>query len=167
MDEFDAIAASLATFMKRLDEGDSARFNELRKCSFFDPIPSEWLSHIARHIDIREFSSGDRLTSEDGDMDAFYIVLFGKANAYYNSQIVGTISAGECIGEGMFFASKSITRSATVVADGHVVAAVIRKAGIDNLFNDAQAKTYMDKALLIALFKKLQGANRRIVELLR
>ena len=165
MNELDAIQASLASFTKRLDEVSTDRFNELRKCSFFDPIPSEWLKPISEQTDIRTFSAGDRLTSEGDDMNVFYVILYGTATVYYSKKIVGTIRSGECIGEGMFFANENISRSATVVADGQVIAAEIRNSGIDRLQGESMA--YMDKALLLALFKKLQGANRKIEELLR
>ena len=165
MNELDAIQASLASFTKRLDEVSTDRFNELRKCSFFDPIPSEWLTPIAEQADIRTFSPSDCLTSEGDDMNVFYVVLYGTATVYFSRKIVGTIRSGECIGEGMYFANENISRSATVVADGQVIAAEIKKTGIDRLHGEAKA--YMDKALLLALFKKLQGANRKIEELLR
>lgn len=165
MNEIDAIKASLANFTRRLDEVSTHRFNELRKCSFFDPVPSEWLTPISEQTVIKTFSAGDRLTSEGEDMDVFYVILFGTATAYFNKKIVGTIRSGECTGEGMFFANENISRSATVVADGQLITAEIRRSGIDQLHGEAKA--YMDKALLLALFKKLQGANRKIEELLR
>lgn len=165
MNELDAIQASLASFTKRLDEVSTDRSHELRKCSFFDPIPSEWLTPVSEQAQIRTFATGDRLTSEGDDMNTFYVILFGTATAYYNKKLVGTIRSGECIGEGMFFANENMSRSATVVADGQVIAAEINKDGVDRLRGDAKA--YLDKALLLALFKKLQGANRKIEELLR
>jgi CRP-like cAMP-binding protein len=165
MNELDAIQASLASFTKRLDEVSTDRFNELRKCSFFDPVPSDWLRSISDQTDIRTFAPGAKITVEGEDMNAFYVILFGMTTVYFNQKIVGIIRSGECIGEAMFFANENILRSATVVADGQVIAAEIKKAGIDRL--QGEAKTYMDKALLLALFKKLQGANRKIEELLR
>ena len=165
MNEIDAIQASLASFTKRLDEVSTDRFNELRKCSFFDPIPSEWLKPISEQADIRTFSAGDCITAEGDDMNTFYVVLYGTATVYYNKKIVGTIRSGECIGEGMYFANENISRSATVIADRQVIAAEIKKTGIDLLRGESMA--YLDKALLLALFKKLQGANRKIEELLR
>jgi CRP-like cAMP-binding protein len=168
MDDLDAIQASLTSFTKHLDEVYAGRFNELRKCSFFDPIPSEWLKPIAEHAEIRAFSAGDRLISEeDEDMKAFYVLLFGSTTVYRNRKEIGKINSGECVGEGMFFADQRISRSASVIADGEVIAAEINKAGIDHLHGDAIAKAYIDKALLLALFRKLQGANRKIEELLR
>jgi CRP-like cAMP-binding protein len=165
MNELDAIQASLASFTKRLDEVSTDRFNELRKCSFFDPVPSDWLRPISDQADIRTFAPGARITSEGEHMNAFYVILFGTATVYFNKKIVGTIRSGECIGEGMFFANENISRSATVITDNQVIAAEIKTAGIDRLHGESKA--YMDKALLLALFKKLQGANRKIEELLR
>ncbi len=165
MSELDAVQASLVSYTKRLDEAYADRFNELRKCSFFDPIPSEWLAPITEQADIRTFSEGDCLTSEGDNMDVFYVILFGTATVYSNKKIVGTIRSGECMGEGLFFANENLSRSATVIADGQVIAAEIRKAGVERL--SGEAKSYLDKALLFALFKKLQGANRKIQELMR
>jgi CRP-like cAMP-binding protein len=165
MNELDAIQASLASFTKRLDEVSSDRLNELRKCSFFDPIPSEHLKPIAEQAIIKTFSAGESLTTEGDEMNTFFVILFGTATVYYSKKIVGTIRSGECIGEGMFFANENISRSATVVADNQVIAAEIKKSGINLLHGEPMA--YMDKALLLALFKKLQGANRKIEELLR
>lgn len=165
MDELDAIQASLTSFTERLDEVSSDRLNELRKCSFFDPIPSEFLSPIAEQADIRTFAKGAELTHEGEDMTSFFVILFGTATAYFKHKMVGTIRSGECIGEGVFFANETLERSATVIANDQVVVAEIKKSGLDNIRGDAKA--YIDKALLLALFKKLQGANRKIEELLR
>ncbi len=165
MDELDAIQASLASFTKRLDEAVSDRFNELRKCSFFDPIPSEWLTPIAEQAEIKTFAQGAALTNEGEDMSSLYVILFGTATAYFKNKPVGTIRSGECIGEGVLFATETLERSATVIADDQVVVAEIKKSGLDNI--RGEAKAYIDKALLLALFKKLQGANRKIEELLR
>jgi len=165
MDELDAIQASLASFTQRLDEASSDRLNELRKCSFFDPIPSECLSPIAEQAQIKTFPKGAAMTTEGEDMTSLYVILFGTATAYFKHKAVGTIRSGECIGEGVFFANETLERSATVIADDQVVVAEIKKTGLDNIHGEAKA--YMDKALLLALFKKLQGANRKIEELLR
>ncbi len=165
MEPSDAIQASVTSFTKRLDEASTDRYNELRKCSFFDPIPSEWLKPVAEHFNICTFSADDCLTSEGDEIDAFYVILFGTATVYHNGKAVGSIRSGECLGESMFFVSENLSRSATVTANGQLIAAEIRRAGIDSL--TGEPKAYMDKALLLALFKKLQGANRKIEELLR
>lgn len=164
MNDLDAIQASLANFTRRLDEVSSNRSLELRKCSFFDPIPSEWLTPVAEQTGISTFAAGEKLTTEGDAMDTFYVILFGTATAYFNNKVVGSIRSGECIGEGMFFSNENNSRSATVVADGQVIAAEIRRSGLEQL--QGEAKAYMDKALLLALFRKLQGANRKIESLL-
>jgi len=51
-----------------------------------------------------------------------------------------------------------------VIAEGEVIAAVMRKSDIRAL--NGEHLTYMDKALMNALFRKLQHANRKIEDLL-
>lgn len=165
MDELDAIQASLASFTKRLDEASSDRLNELRKCSFFDPIPSEFLGPIAERAEIKTFAKGTTLTAEGEEMNSLFVILFGSATAYFKNKAVGNIRSGECIGEGVFFANETLERSATVITNEEMVVAEIKKTALDNIHGEPKA--YMDKALLLALFKKLQGANRKIEELLR
>ena len=162
-----SIEESLSSFTKRLDDDISERFNELRKCSFFDPIPSEWLKPISEECVIRNFYAGNKLTTEGDASNNFYVVLYGSTTVFSNDEIVGTVVSGECIGEGTFFSGSNISRSATVVADEHVIVAEFNRLGISRLQRDATTLAYLDKALLLALFKKLQGANRKIQELMR
>lgn len=166
MDEFEAIEDNFASFAKHLAEDAEVRFSVLRSCSFFDPVPNEWLTHISDMAKIRTFYSDVSLTTEEDEMKAFYVILLGTAEAYRNDKLVGTIGTGDCIGEGVFFANENMSSSATVIADYKIIAAEFDKAAVDILKADAEAKAYMDKALLLALFKKLQGANRKIEELL-
>ncbi len=162
-----SIEASLASFTKRLDDNATERLQEMRKCSFFDPVPGEWLKLISEQAEIRRFSADDCLTSEGDDANTFYVVLFGTATVFCDHKIVGRIVSGECIGEGTFFASGSISRSATVIADGELIVVEIDKVGIERMQANPTVKSYMDRALLLALFKKLQGANRKIQEMMR
>lgn len=166
MSELDEIQASLASFTKRFEENASECFNELRRSSFFDPIPSKWLMPIAEQVKIKSFAAGESLTKEGDRLSSFYVILFGMTTVYVNEKIVGTILGGECLGEGTFFANANILRTATVIADEDVVVAEIDKAGIDYLLGNEEIMNYMNKALLLALFKKLQGANRRIMDLM-
>ena len=165
MNEFDDITDGFTSLAKRLEEDPDTRFSELRKCAFFDPVPDEWLKPISTLSKIRIFLEDDCLASEEEEMNAFYIILHGTATAYCHDKIVGTIGTGECIGEGMFSAGENLSRIATVIADDDVIAAEIEKSAVNVLQGDA--RTYLDRALLRALFKKLRGANRKIEELLR
>lgn len=162
-----AIEESLSNFTRRLDESMNERFDELRKCSFFDPIPGDYLKLISEQSDIRSFSDGECITSEGDKMSSFYVILFGTTQVYCNRKQVGSVSSGDCIGEGTFFADKDQFRSATVVAAGQVITAEIPREGIDRLLSDPQTSAYMNKALLRALFKKLQDANQKIQALMQ
>jgi CRP-like cAMP-binding protein len=161
----DAIQASLASFMQRLEEVSSDQFNEMRKCSFFDPIPSGCLAQIAKESEVRTLAAGERITTEGDTMDAFYVLMYGTASVYFHNKVVGVIHSGECIGEGTFFGNETFRRSATVITDGEAIVVEIRKTVVDKM--EGEVKSYMDKALLLALFRKLQAANKKIEELLR
>jgi len=166
MDPFEAIDDQFASYAKLLMDDPSARFDALRKCSFFQPVPDEWLQRISAMAQIRTFHSDVSITSQDDDMKAFYVILYGAAEAYRNGKVVGTIETGDCFGEGIFFADGTIATSATVIAEDKIVAAEFSKTVIDALRADAHAMVSMDKALLLALFKKLNGANRKIERLM-
>ncbi len=166
MDEFEAIEDNFASYAKLLIEDIEARYKALRDCSFFNPVPDEWLQRISEMAVIETFNSDVCLTSQDDDTKAFYVILLGTAEAYRNGKLVGTIDTGDCFGEGIFFANGIITSSATVIADYKIIAAEFSKTAVENLQADANAMVFMDKALLLALFKKLQGANRKIEKLM-
>jgi CRP-like cAMP-binding protein len=166
MDEFDAIDDHFAGYARLLMEDPSARLRALRDCSFFKPVPDEWLQRISQMAQIRTFHSDVCITSQDDDMKAFYVILYGAAEAFRNGKVVGIIETGDCFGEAIFFADGSMTASATVIADDKIVAAEFSKSAIDELRSDPNAMVSMDKALLLALFKKLMGANGKIERLI-
>ncbi len=166
MDEFDAIEDHFAGYARKLADDPAARLDALRQCSFFQPIPDEWLQRISAMAQIRTFHSDVRITSQDEEMKAFYVILYGAADAYRNGKVVGTIETGDCFGEGIFFTDGNITTSATVIADDKIIAAEFSQPVIDALRADPKAMVSMDKALLLALFKKLKGANQKIESLM-
>lgn len=166
MDEFDAIDDHFARYAKLLAEDAPARLDALRKCSFFKPVSDEWLQRISKMAQIRTFHSDVSITTQDEDMKAFYVILYGAADAYRNGKVVGKIETGDCFGEGIFFRDGGPTASATVIADDKIVAAEFSKAAIEELRTDPHLMVSMDKALLLALFKKLNGANEKIARLM-
>ena len=166
MDEFDTIDDQFASYAKLLMEDPSARFGALRKCSFFQPVPDEWLQRISEMAHIKTFHSDVCITSQDEDMKAFYVILYGAAEAFRTGKLVGTIETGDCFGEAIFFADGTITASATVIADDKIIVAEFSKPVIEALHSDPHARVSMDKALLLALFKKLKGANQKIERLM-
>lgn len=161
----DAIQASLMSFTQKLDNAVNDTFNELRKSSFFDPVPSEALKDISRLFTIRTFHDGEQITAEGGEVTSCFIILFGRASVQVHGATVALLHSGECVGEAAFFATEATSRSATVVAQGELIVAEIRKRDIGTMTDDS--RIYMDKALLTALFRKLQQANRKIEDLLR
>ena len=165
MNEFDAIDDQFARYAKLLTEDPRARYDALRKCSFFQPVPDEWLHRLSDMARIRTFRSDVSIATQDEDMKAFYVILYGAAEAYRNGKVVGAIETGDCFGEGIFFSDGKTSTSATVIADDKIVAAEFSKDVIEKLQADAHAMVGMNKALLMALFKKLKGANEKIERL--
>ncbi|MGE4239009.1 cyclic nucleotide-binding domain-containing protein [Ramlibacter sp.] len=166
MDEFDSIDDQFARHARQLTEDPSARLDALRKCSFFQPVSDEWLQRLSAMAEIRTFRSDVSIMSQGEDLKAFYVILYGAAEAYRNGKVVGTIETGDCFGEAIFFGDGTMTASATVIADDKIVAAEFSKTAIEALQADPHAMVSMDKALLLALFKKLNGANRKIERLM-
>lgn len=166
MNDFDTIDDHFASYAKLLLEDASARLGALRGCSFFQPVPDEWLQRISGMAQIKTFHSDVSITTQDEDMKAFYVILYGTAEAFRNGKMVGTIETGDCFGEGIFFTDGTITTSATVIAEDKIIAAEFSKPVIEQLQADPLARVSMDKALLLALFKKLKGANQKIERLM-
>ena len=166
MDEFEAIEDHFASYARLLADDPRARLDALRKCSFFQPVPDEWLPRIAEKAQVRTFHSDVCITTQDDEMKAFYVILYGAADAYRNGKVVGTIETGDCFGEGIFFGDGHLATSATVIADDKIIVAEFSKSAIEALRADAHLMVSMDKALLLALFKKLKGANQKIEKLL-
>lgn len=166
MNDFDTIDDHFASHARLLMEDPSARLKALRHCSFFQPVPDEWLQRIAEMAQIRTFESDACITSQDEGMKAFFVILYGSAEAFRNGKLVGAIETGDCFGEGIFFTDGTITTSATVIADGKIIAAEFSNTVIEALRSDPHAMVSMDKALLLALFKKLKGANQKIEKLM-
>ena len=160
----DAIQASLTSFTRQFEDVSSDQYNEMRKCSFFDPIPGDYLARIAMESELKTYRAGENITLEGEPMRAFYVLMYGTATAYVDNIEVGRIHSGECIGEGAFFASEVQSRSATVTTDDEAIVLVIRKSVVEKM--EGEVRAYMDKALLLALFKKLQAANKKIEDLL-
>ena len=166
MDEFDTIEDRFASYARQLTEDPAARYAALRKCSFFEPVPDDWLRRMSEKAQIKTFRSDVSVTSQDDAMKAFYVILYGAAEAYRNGKVVGTIATGDCFGEGIFFADGTITTSATVIADDKFIAAEFSKTLVEEMHSDPLAMVSMNKALLLALFKKLKAANQKIERLM-
>lgn len=164
MDEIDKInediLSSLDSFTKQIDADSSDRFSKIRDCSFFDPVPSEYLAEIANHSRIVHFAAKDKIITEQDVIRPFYVLIYGSATAYFDHKMVGHILSGECLGESAFFTKEAPARSAAVLADGEVIALEMNPLDIEAI--SVSTRMFLDKALLLALFKKLQTANKRL-----
>jgi CRP-like cAMP-binding protein len=157
----DDILNSLNSFTKRIQEASSDQFNKIRSCSFFDPIPSQYLAEVASKSHISSFTQGQKIATEHDIVRHFYVIIFGSASVQVDNHSVGRILSGECLGESAFFTQEAPARSATVIAEGEVIAVEMSHADIASISDET--RVFLDKALLLALFKKLQTANKHII----
>ncbi len=157
--DFD-ILNSLNSFTKSIEEVSSDRYAKMRECSFFDPIPSEFLSEIVDKSRIVTFHQGEKIVTEQDTIRPFYVMVFGSATVQVDQHEVGRILSGECLGESAFFTKETATRSATVIAESEVIAVEMSPVDIEAITDPA--RMFLDKALLLALFRKLQSANKNI-----
>ena len=154
------IQQSLKNFTEHLSAFSSDQFSEMRKCSFFDAVPDELLANLVKVTNLITFKAGDKIIIENDSIRFFYVILFGTATVYVQQKEVGNILSGECFGEGAFFSKETQARSASVVADNEVIALEMDKSNMDAI--DAETQKYLNKALLLAIFKKLHAANIKI-----
>lgn len=166
MNEFDAIEERMDAYASKLVADPEARYEALRGCSFFTPVADQGLRQMAGMVDIQVFNSDVCLTTQDDESQAFYVILYGMAEVFRNGRRIGEIGTGECIGEAIFFADAGNATSATVIAEYRIIAAVFSKEAVARLQADAGIRESMDRALLLSLYGKLKGANKKIEELL-
>lgn len=158
--ENDDIRKNLDNFTLHFAGFSSDRYSEMRNCSFFDPVPDELLAKLAEVTQMITFKAGESIITEGDVMRSFYVILFGSAAVFVKSRKVGTLISGECLGEGAFFAQENQMRSATVAAEGELILLEITQNDIDRM--EGLTRLYLNKALLLAMFKKLQAANNKI-----
>jgi len=165
MTDNEQIRESLDSFTRHFAGCTSDRYSEMRNCSFFDPVPDEVLSKLADVGHILSCKAGDNIITEGDVMRSFYVVLFGSATVFVMKQKVGALIRGECLCEGAFFAQDNQMSSATVAADGELILLEMTQDDIDRI--DVLTRLYLNKALLLAMFRKLQAANNKIKSLSR
>ncbi len=154
----DDIMLSLQSFTQSMSASETERSTQMRECSFFNPVPTDRLAELVNYSRVVKFSAGSKLTSEDDIRSTFYVLLYGTATVYADGQDVGRILSGECLGESAFMGNAIHAPSATVIADCDLAAIEMNQTDIQ--FISPATQTYIDKALLLSLFKKLQKANR-------
>lgn len=126
-------------------------------CAFFDNFPEQPLSQLLKLASLKKYSPGEHITrAASPSLASFFVILSGNATVYANDMSLGLVHGGECIGEGIFIENKRPTM-ATVVANTQVVALEVTKQAVDSLSDEI--RLHIDKALVRALFKKLQRSN--------
>lgn len=111
----------------------------LCKTEFFKDLTPEQASAIARVLEFKEFTPGNRIVRQSEQGDEFFIIVDGTAQVLIEDeqlntqQIVLTLQAGQSFGETALLAQEK--RSATVQAMTHTVCAVLSKADFESVMS--------------------------------
>jgi serine/threonine protein kinase len=164
-----ALCEDLALSLPQINQpravmSDSARFDVLRKLSFFSGFPDAQLWEAVRAARWREETASTVIFEEGSVGAAVYIIISGEAIVTRGGAMLNTIGAGECFGEIAFIDESWPVRSATVVAHSPVVlmemdAETLRQSSdaMNNAFSRALTKT---------LIGRIRSADQRLLDAL-
>lgn len=123
--------------MERLQLSDadlSALFRLLRRVDFFAPLTIAQLEKVLPYIFLFSCRSGEKIFTQGGPGDAFYIVYEGEVSIHVKKGMLGlgfakrvaTLKAGDFFGEMALLAREK--RGGTAVASGPVKLFVLTEA---------------------------------------
>src|SRR5690349_20594635 len=127
----------------------------LAEVPLFDGLPKSHLRRIAKLARIRRFASGSTMVRTGDPAKSFYVLLDGKAKVVRVDGRSRRLEVGDYFGE-MALLDDS-PRSASVVADGEVLALTIGRAGFAKLVRSEPA---LAQALLRTLAARIRAAER-------
>ena len=90
---------------------------ELSRLELFEGCTHEDLAVLTRATGVRRFGEGEVICAEDEVADRWWIVLEGQADATWRGLYLGTILAGETIGELALLDGKPRTATVTATTD--------------------------------------------------
>jgi CPA1 family monovalent cation:H+ antiporter len=102
---------------------------------FFAGLPEDELEAVIRVATVLEFPAGDALTTEGEFGHALYIVHSGEAEVTRNGTRVGSIGAGDVVGEIAVLVSGR--RTASIVATSPLTVVALFKRDVWRLERDA------------------------------
>jgi cytochrome P450 len=121
----------------------------------FEGLSDNELARIAEYVDrLDDLHEGDTLCSEGSRADCWWIVLDGQADASINGLFVGSVGAGETVGE--IAALDGSERTATVIARTPLQVAVVSTERFDALLDVAPS---ISRALLRQVARRVRNVS--------
>ncbi|MFL5960075.1 MAG: cyclic nucleotide-binding domain-containing protein [Gaiellaceae bacterium] len=129
----------------------------LAEVPLFDGLPKSHLRRIAKLARIRRFAPGSVLVRAGDPGRSFYVLLDGTARVQRGGGRSRRLGAGDYFGEMALL--DGAPRSASVVAEGEVVALTVDRPGFTKLLRSEPALAH---ALLRTLAARLRAAETSI-----
>jgi eukaryotic-like serine/threonine-protein kinase len=144
----------------RGEVSDTERFGFLKQLSFFRNFPENELWEVVRISKWRAFAPNTTLIKEGDEGDSFFIIAEGTVRITRSQKLLNILSAGDCVGEMSYLATRSGPRSATVTTASPSVLMKIPAAELNAASESCRA--LFDRKFLATLVERLETANQRL-----
>ncbi len=145
---------------QRGEVSDTERFGFLKQLSFFRDFPENELWEVVRISKWRQFPKDSPLIKEGDAGDSFFIIVEGNVKVTRNQKLLNILSAGDCVGEMAYLATRVGQRSATVTTASTCVMMKIPAADLHAASDSCRA--LFDRKFLGTLVERLETANQRL-----
>ena len=144
---------------------DTARFDALRRLSFFAGFGDTQLWETIRLSLWHDFAGGEVVFEEGSSGDSVYVIAKGEAAVMRSGAMLNQLGLGECIGEIAYLDEASSVRTATISALSPLVLIEIPASALRNGSPELQAA--FGRAFMRVMVKRIRHGDERFLELLR
>ena len=144
---------------------DTARFDALRRLSFFAGFGDTQLWETIRLSLWHDFAGGEVVFEEGSSGDSVYVIAKGEAAVMRSGAMLNQLGLGECIGEIAYLDEASNVRTATISALSPLVLIEIPASALRNGSPELQAA--FGRAFMRVMVKRIRHGDERFLELLR
>jgi serine/threonine protein kinase len=145
---------------QRGEVSDTERFGFLKNLAFFKSFPENELWEVVRISKWRAFAPNTTLIKEGDEGDSFFIIAEGSVKVTRNGKVLNVLSAGDCVGEMSYLATRVGPRSATVTTAAQSVLMKIPAADLSAA--SESCRNLFDRKFLTTLVERLETANQRL-----
>lgn len=139
---------------------DTERFGFLKELAFFKHFPENELWEVVTISKWRSFPPNTILIKEGDEGDSFFIIVEGSVKVTRNNKVLNVLSAGDCVGEMSYLATRVGPRSATVTTAAQSVLMKIPAVALNSATDSCRA--LFDRKFLSTLVERLDTANQRL-----
>lgn len=131
------------TLLNHVDRGAGADVLAVHEIDFFHGLTGDELSELEKVMTLREFAAGETVCQEGEDGDRMWLLLKGSVSVrlsvgdHGGSRRVASLARGTTVGEMALV--ESSRRSATIVADEHVVSYELPREAFEGIRRDHPA----------------------------